>query len=127
MIQVIHGDVREVLDTFPNEHFDCVVTSPPYWGLRDYGLPDVDWSDWKGSLGLEPTFQLYIQHLQQIFNEVKRVLKKTGTCWVNLGDSYVGATSQHKNNGSFGAGSCISKKKTQGASLEMGVKKAIII
>jgi site-specific DNA-methyltransferase (adenine-specific) len=57
-----------------------VVTSPPYWNLRDYGV--------EGQLGLEPTFEEYIRKLCDIFDEVKRVLKKTGTCWVNLGDTY---------------------------------------
>lgn len=55
-------------------------------------------SAWKGQLGLEPTFELYIKHLIQIFDEVKRVLKKTGTCWVNLGDSYLGSNQGHGDN-----------------------------
>lgn len=66
----------------PPESVDCVVTSPPYWALRDYGMAD--------QLGLEPTLEEYIEKLVQIFDEVKRVLKKTGTCWVNLGDTYYG-------------------------------------
>jgi len=56
------------------------MTSPPYWQLRDYGV--------KGQLGLEPTFSEYIQKLCDVFDEVKRVLKPTGTCWVNMGDTY---------------------------------------
>ena len=59
---------------------DCVVTSPPYWQLRDYGV--------KGQIGLEATFQEYIQKICDVFDQVKRVLKPTGTCWVNLGDTY---------------------------------------
>ena len=62
------------------ETIDCVITSPPYWALRDYGV--------EGQLGLEPTFQEYITKLCDIFDEVKRVLKKSGTCWVNIGDTY---------------------------------------
>jgi DNA modification methylase len=81
--QIIHGNTLSVLNTLPNESIDCVITSPPYWGLRDYGI--------EGQLGLEPTFKEYIEHLQTIFDEVYRVLKKTGTCWVNLGDSYAGS------------------------------------
>ena len=77
------GDSLEVLKTLPNESIDCVVTSPPYWALRDYGV--------SGQLGLEPTFREYINKLCNIFDEVKRILKKEGTCWVNLGDSYAGA------------------------------------
>lgn len=81
--KIYQGSALEILQTFEDESIDCCITSPPYWGLRDYGV--------EGQLGLEPTFELYISHLMQIFNEVKRVLKKTGTCWVNLGDSYSGS------------------------------------
>ncbi len=77
---ILQGDALEVLKTLPENSIDCVMTSPPYWALRDYGV--------KGQLGLEPTFQEYIDKLCNIFDEVKRVLKKTGTCWVNLGDTY---------------------------------------
>lgn len=85
----------------------CMVTSPPYWGLRDYGGtpqvwggdPDCDheWDDeqsctkcgaWNGQLGLEPTPQMYTQHLVEIFREIRRILREDGTCWLNLGDSY---------------------------------------
>ncbi len=83
--KIIQGDSLEVLKTLPNESIDCVITSPPYWALRDYGV--------EGQLGLEPTFQKYITKLCDIFDEVKRVLKKEGTCWVNLGDTYMGNSS----------------------------------
>ncbi len=149
---IIQGDAREIMGLIPDESIHCVITSPPYWGLRDYGLEPVVWdsiegcehvwgdtmppsgqsgwhtfkreyhnpgchkttigapmkktnlnqnkghgnfcslcSAWRGSLGLEPTFQLYIQHLIQVFDEVKKVLRPDGTCWVNLGDSYSGS------------------------------------
>jgi len=81
--KVIQGDCLEVMKTFPDESIDCVMTSPPYWNLRDYGV--------EGQLGLEPTFQEYINKLCDIFDEVKRVLKKEGTCWVNMGDTYAGS------------------------------------
>ena len=74
------GDVLEVLKSLPDESIDCVITSPPYWALRDYGVD--------GQLGLEPTFQEYLEKLWQIFDEIYRVLNPTGTCWVNLGDTY---------------------------------------
>lgn len=74
------GDALEVLKTFPGESVDCVITSPPYWNMRDYGV--------EGQLGLEPTFQEYIRKLVEIFNEVYRVLKLTGIVFVNLGDTY---------------------------------------
>lgn len=80
--KIYQGDSLDVLKTFPTESVDMCITSPPYWALRDYGV--------KGQLGLESTFQEYINRLCDIFDEVKRVLKKTGTCWVNLGDTYVG-------------------------------------
>ncbi len=80
--KVIQGDALTILKKIPDGSIDCIVTSPPYWALRDYGV--------EGQLGLEPTFQEYIENLLKIFDEVKRVLKKEGTCWVNLGDTYNG-------------------------------------
>jgi len=80
--KIICGDSLSVLKTFPDDFVDCVITSPPYWNLRDYNV--------EGQLGLEPTFQEYIQKLCDIFDEVKRVLKKEGTVFVNLGDTYSG-------------------------------------
>ena len=138
--KIYEGDSLEVLKTFPDESIDMCITSPPYWGLRDYGTEGQVWggdekckhewdgvqrfhpkngkrdgkgtytdpkweakgslkpkisSDfcikcnaWKGELGLEPTPDMFISNLCDIFDEVKRVLKPYGTCWVNLGDSY---------------------------------------
>jgi len=80
---ILQGDSLKQLKTLPDESIDCVMTSPPYWALRDYGV--------EGQLGLESTFEEYINKLCDIFDEVKRVLKKTGTCWVNLGDTYYGS------------------------------------
>lgn len=82
---ILQGDALTKLKELPNESIDCVMTSPPYWALRDYGV--------EGQLGLEPTFEQYINELCDIFDEVKRVLKKSGTCWVNLGDTYSGSSS----------------------------------
>ena len=78
--QIIQGDTLEVLKTWPDEFVDCCITSPPYWGLRDYGC--------EGQLGLEKTPEEYVAKMVEVFREVKRVLKKEGTCWLNLGDSY---------------------------------------
>ena len=78
--QILQGDSLTVLKTLPSESVNCVVTSPPYWSLRDYQV--------EGQLGLEKTFEEYITKLCDIFDEVKRVLRKDGTCWVNLGDTY---------------------------------------
>ena len=80
---ILQGDCLEVLKTLESESVDCVITSPPYWALRDYGVDK--------QLGLEPTFQEYINRLCDVFDEVKRVLKKSGTCWVNMGDTYGGS------------------------------------
>ena len=80
---VHHGDCLTVLKTFPDEFIDCCVTSPPYWGLRDYGV--------SGQLGLEKTPEEYVAKMVEVFREVKRVLKKEGTVWLNLGDSYNGS------------------------------------
>ena len=80
--KILCGDSLTELKKLPAESIDCVMTSPPYWALRDYGI--------EGQLGLEPTFEEYIKNLCDIFDEVKRVLKKSGTCWINLGDTYSG-------------------------------------
>jgi len=151
---IIQGDSKEVLKTLSDKSVNCIITSPPYWGLRDYGIEGIIWdgdpeclhnfnSDgayhdnmryragenttvgnnlnpeiytikktggpngkndhnrfettsqfcslcgaWKGSLGLEPTFELYIKHLIQIFDECKRILRDDGTLWVNIGDTF---------------------------------------
>ena len=148
--KILCGNDLEILPKLPAESVNCVTCSPPYWGLRDYGIEPVIWDGdkdcehnfgeydskllhenrqnldggtlgnpkyrknlhgfgkakagfcsicgaFKGSLGLEPTFELYIKHLCDIFDEVKRVLRKDGTCWVNIGDSYGGT--QGKNAG----------------------------
>lgn len=68
------------------------MTSPPYWSTRDYQIAETTWVDGtKSALGLESDFTVYVDHLCQIFDEVKRVLKPTGTLWVNLGDTYAGS------------------------------------
>src|SRR6056297_1172433 len=90
--RLIVGDSLNSLRKLPNGVVDCVVTSPPYWALRDYGTNPVVWPDgWVGELGLEPNFEQYITHLCDIFDEAKRTLKDTGTCWVNIGDTYGGS------------------------------------
>ena len=91
--KIYSGHALEVLKTFEDESINMCITSPPYWGLRDYKTNPVKWSDgWEGELGAEPDFNQYINHLCDIFDEVKRVLKDDGTCWVNLGDTYGGCS-----------------------------------
>lgn len=76
------GDVRETLRGVADKSVHCVVTSPPYFGLRDYGMA--------GQIGLEPTPDAYVAELVAVFREVRRVLRDDGTLWLNLGDSYAG-------------------------------------
>lgn len=77
---IIEGDVHLGLARLPSESVQCVVTSPPYWGLRDYGIT--------GQLGLEPSLAGFIQGLTAVFQEVRRVLKPDGILWLNIGDGY---------------------------------------
>jgi DNA modification methylase len=74
------GDCRHLLAAVPDESVHCVVTSPPYFGLRDYGVA--------GQIGLEPTPDAFVAEMVAVFREVRRVLRSDGTCWLNLGDSY---------------------------------------
>jgi len=87
--KIICGHVLDVLKTLPEESIDTVVTSPPYWGLRSY-LPD-DHPDKQKEIGLEPTLDLYINHLIEVMSELKRILKKTGVIFWNHADSYGGS------------------------------------
>lgn len=80
--QIICGDSLTELKRFTSESIDCCITSPPYWGLRDYGVD--------GQLGLEKTPQEYLAKMLEITAELKRVLKKTGQLWLNMGDCYGG-------------------------------------
>lgn len=79
-LRILTGDWIEQLRTLPDQSVHCCVTSPPYWGLRDYGVP--------GQLGLEKTPEEYIAKIVAGFGDVRRVLRDDGTLWVNLGDSY---------------------------------------
>lgn len=138
--EILEGDALAQLRTLPDNFVHCVVTSSPYWGLRDYGLPPSTWGGdsacnhawredrtykdsptrtgkegvgfddaavtraqrwtahatcticgaWRGCLGLEPTPELFVRHLTDVFREVRRVLRADGTCWLNLGDSWAG-------------------------------------
>jgi DNA modification methylase len=79
-ITILNGDVLTHLRELPEQSVQCCVTSPPYWGLRDYGVD--------GQIGLEKTPEEYTQKMVEVFREVKRVLRDDGTLWLNLGDSY---------------------------------------
>ncbi len=77
---ILEGDALHALNRLPSESIQCVVTSPPYWGLRDYGV--------EGQIGLEKSLTQFIHKLVTIFSEIKRVIKSDGVLWLNIGDGY---------------------------------------
>lgn len=101
-VQILNGDCRQVLRSLPDQSVHCCVTSPPYFGLRNY---EVD-----GQIGLEPTPAAFVAELVDVFREVRRVLRDDGTLWLNLGDSYAtdskwgGSTGGKAAKGLHGAG-----------------------
>lgn len=162
-VRIFHGDCRDVLKRLPAESVHCVVTSPPYWGLRTYhsepliwgGAEDCDhvWAAapaaptkvamqgvtetvkhptlaaqprpeagqrcqlcgaWAGELGLEPTPDEYVEHMVEVFREVRRVLREDGTVWLNLGDSYASGKGSCFNPGG-GLNSLGQRRKAAGA------------
>jgi DNA modification methylase len=90
-VRILQGEALAMLATLPDESVHCIVSSPPYWRQRDYGMP--------GQLGLEPTPEEYIDRLVAIFREARRVLRADGTAWVNLGDKW--ASGGNGGGGSF--------------------------
>jgi hypothetical protein len=82
-VRILIGDSRQRLKELPDESVHCVVTSPPYWGLRDYGVD--------GQIGLEASPSDFIEEMVSLFRECRRVLRADGTCWMNMGDSYAGS------------------------------------
>lgn len=105
---VIQGDCREILKTLPDASVNCCVTSPPYYGLRDYGMSE--------QIGLEQTPEEFIQELTEVFREVRRVLRDDGTLWLNMGDSYWGSGSR---------GYDFTGKLTEASKLQEGSKGTI--
>lgn len=97
-VRIITADVVDGLAQLPDGSVHCCVTSPPYFGLRDYGMP--------GQIGLEATPAAFVARLVDVFRDVRRVLRDDGTCWLNMGDSYAssaGVQQPHRNsNGGFG-------------------------
>ena len=96
-VDVIYNKSSQRMEELSNGSIDMCMTSPPYWGLRDYGEDVKEYwpaqpklGNWHGQLGLEPTFQLYLDHMMIVCAEIKRVLKKTASLWLNLGDTYWG-------------------------------------
>lgn len=176
--KIYEGHTLSVLKSFLDELFDMSMSSPPYWGLRDYGIPIQIWDEtggcihefelskpnivkshngegattlnkgfkdtkqevinkstkkphemgfcskcgaWKGSLGLEPNFELFIKHLCDIYDEVKRVLKPYGTVWVNLGDSY------GSGKGETGSKNCVIRGGLDNKSPVKGFQKSLLM
>ena len=95
-VTLLLGDALAVLSGLPDQSVNCVVTSPPYYGLRDYGT--------EGQYGLEETPAAYVEQLRQVFAEARRVLAADGTLWLNLGDSYAGSWGAQGRDGSKHAG-----------------------
>jgi DNA modification methylase len=106
-VKVIVGDCREKLKCIPDNFVNCIVTSPPYYGLRDYGVD--------GQIGLEQTPDDYISEMVAVFREAKRVLRDDGTFWLNIGDSYAngGGKSRPHRDSSGGIG-CKGTRGVQG-------------
>jgi DNA modification methylase len=131
--EVVTGHCLELLKRLPEESIQCVVTSPPYYGLRDYGIDPVIWdgnprcdhvwSDatcqycgaWKGCLGNELDPRRYIAHMVEVFEGVRRVLAKDGVAWLNLGDSFCNCSPvRKKGSDGFGKAWDSSQAKTRG-------------
>ena len=109
------GDCLEILKTLPSKNVNCCVTSPPYYGLRDYGV--------SGQIGLEQSPEEYVAKLVDVFREVRRVLRDDGTLWLNLGDSYAnsGGVSQPQPDASGGVGNKkLGTRGNQGSSASYG-------
>ena len=94
--QILQGDCRDLLKTLPDASVHCVVTSPPYFGLRDYGVD--------GQIGLEASPDAFVAELVAVFREVRRVLRDDGTLWLNLGDSYNSGASGGLGGSTLGGG-----------------------
>ena len=109
-VTILKGDCREVLRTLPDESVHCVVTSPPYWGLRDYGVT--------GQIGFEVSPEAFVDEMVSVFREVRRVLRSDGTCWLNLGDRYMG--------GGRGGGAENCKQRTNVGSLDAAPNQRVV-
>jgi len=105
-VKLLCGDATTMLGTLPTGSVHCVVTSPPYWSLRDY---HVD-----GQIGLEPTIELYVGRIVQVFQAVRRILRDDGLCFVNLGDSYAGSGNGSNDHRAAGASLSKGDEKYQG-------------
>ena len=108
------GDSLDVLSGMADESVDCCITSPPYWGLRDYGCDN--------QLGLEKTPEEYVANMVQLFREVRRVLKKDGVLWLNLGDSYAGSGIHQEHHANQSISQSAKRGCTNGVLVPSGLK-----
>ncbi len=134
-VTILTGCAYTELLLLPSNSVDCIITSPPYWGLRDYGIEPSDWPACSyipmpglepihvpaetSCLGLETTLHAFLAHLTLIFTECRRVLKPTGSAWVNMGDGYASNAGGYDSNGSRGG----SSESTRGAGTIAAVVK----
>lgn len=107
--KIVFGDCLEVLNNIPDDSIDCCVTSPPYYGLRDYGVD--------GQIGLEETPEQYVEKMVKVFGHIKRCLKPEGSLWLNLGDSYAGSGCGRNGNGEIGILNSAKQRSNQGANI----------
>lgn len=110
-ISILSGDCRDILPTLAADSFDCIVTSPPYFGLRDYGV--------EGQIGLELTMADYLETMVGVCREIRRVLRPSGTFWLNIGDSYAGSGK----GGNPGNSPHVKQKTNSGSISVRGVKR----
>ena len=143
-VRILVGDVRAMLATLPDNSLHACVTSPPYWSLRDYGVSPSIWGGaadcdhtwgidhfcgkcdaWIGCLGLEPTPDLYVEHIADIFDQVRRVLRPDGTLWLNLGDCYAAGGRGGNTGGKSGLqGSTDSQEASRSAGQRIGYRSS---
>ena len=116
--RILVGDVRTRLSEIPDQSVQSCVTSPPYFGLRDYGND--------AQIGLEPSLQDYVDELVKVFREVKRVLRDDGTLWLNLGDSYSGSGKGRNPDGTVHVSALIAKQGTSAGTVMGDVPSGIV-
>jgi DNA modification methylase len=115
---ILIGDVRERLKELPDQSVNCCVTSPPYWGLRDYGND--------GQIGLEQDPDDFVTELVSVFREVRRVLRDDGTLWVNIGDSYAGSGKGRNPDGTVHVSALIAKQGTSAGTIMGDVFSGVV-
>jgi site-specific DNA-methyltransferase (adenine-specific) len=117
-VEILHGDCRETLKTLPEGSVNCCVTSPPYFGLRDYGHD--------GQIGLEESPDAFVQQMVGVFREVKRVLRDDGTLWLNLGDSYAGSGKGRNPDGTVHVSALLAKQGTSAGTVMGNVPSGLV-